>query len=68
MVSKLKTPGIFPELIADMEEALRNPYERPDPEAMAKACKQMNRMREETRKRTGQLNVAVNLVRDARAQ
>lgn len=54
------------ELFAELEEALRNPYAPPNPEDMAKACKQMNRMREETKKKTGELNVAVDLVRDAR--
>ena len=54
------------EILAELEEVLRNPYAAPNREAMAKACKQMNRMREETRKKTGELDVAVNLIRDAR--
>ena len=54
------------EVLAELEEVLRNPYAAPDREAMAKACKQMNRMREETRKKTGALEVAVDLIRDAR--
>jgi hypothetical protein len=54
------------EFLAELEEVLRNPYAAPDPEGMAKACKQMNRMREETRKKTGELDVAVDLIRDAR--
>jgi hypothetical protein len=57
---------ISPELLAELEEVLRNPYAAPDPEAMAKACKQINRMREETRKKMGELDVAVELIRDAR--
>ena len=57
---------IPPGLLAELEEVLRNPYEAPDREAMAKACKQMNRMREETRKKMGELDVAVDLIRDAR--
>jgi len=57
---------ISPELLAELEEALRNPYAAPDPEAMAKACKQINRMREVTRKKLGELDVAVELIRDAR--
>jgi hypothetical protein len=54
------------ELRAELEEVMRNPYAAPDREALAKACKQMNRMREETRKKTGELDVAVDLIRDAR--
>jgi hypothetical protein len=57
---------ISPELLAELNEALRNPYTPPDPKAMAKACRQINRMREETRKKTGELDVAVDLIRDAR--
>jgi hypothetical protein len=57
---------ISPELLAELNEVLRNPYAAPDPAGMAKACKQIDRMREETRKKTGELNVAVDLIRDAR--
>jgi hypothetical protein len=54
------------ELLAELEEVLRSPYAAPDPEDMAKACKQMDRMREETRKGMGEVDVAVDLIRDAR--
>jgi hypothetical protein len=37
-----------------------------DPEAMRRACVEMDRMREETFKRIGEVNVAVDLVRSAR--
>jgi hypothetical protein len=37
----------------------RKPYTPSDPNAMEKALKQMNRMREETRKKMGELDVAV---------
>jgi hypothetical protein len=39
-----------------------------DPEKMGKAIEEMNRMREQIRKRTGTLSVAVDLIRDARTQ
>ena len=39
-----------------------------DPEKMEKAIEEMNRMREELRKRIGIVNVAVDLIRDARHQ
>lgn len=37
-----------------------------DPEAIRKACEEMDRMREELRKRIGTVSVAVDFVRDAR--
>ena len=49
--------------IAELEEVLRDPYSPPERKAMAKACKQIDRMREETRKRMGEMEVAVGLVR-----
>jgi hypothetical protein len=39
-----------------------------DPEKVDKAIEEMNRMREELRKRIGTVNVAVDLIRDARRQ
>jgi hypothetical protein len=57
---------ISPEILAELEAVLRDPYAAPDPKEMAKACRQINRMREETRKKMGDLDVAVDLVRDAR--
>ena len=38
----------------------------PDRETMRKACEEMDRLREETEKRVGIVNVAVEFVRDAR--
>lgn len=37
-----------------------------DPEAMRRACEDMDRMREATFRRIGEVNVAVDLVRSAR--
>ena len=39
-----------------------------DPEAGKKAREEMDRMREETRKRIGTVDVSVQLIRDARNQ
>jgi hypothetical protein len=39
-----------------------------DPEAMRKACERMDQMREELRARIGTVEVAVDLIRDARDQ
>lgn len=49
----------------DLDEALAR---EPDREAMRKACDEMDRLREETRERVGVVDVAVELVRDARDQ
>ena len=38
----------------------------PDRETMRKACEEMDRLREETLKRVGIVDMAVELVRDAR--
>ena len=52
--------------MAELENVLRQPYAPPDREAMARACQQINRMREATRRLTGEIEVAVDLIRDAR--
>jgi hypothetical protein len=39
-----------------------------DPAIEKKACEDMDRMREETRKRVGTVEVAVDLIREARNQ
>jgi hypothetical protein len=65
MSAKVK-PVIPPEWIAELEEVLRDPYAPPDQAEMAKACKEMDRMREDLRKKVGELDVAVDLIRDAR--
>lgn len=37
-----------------------------DPELMRRACERMDRMREELRKRIGTVEIAVDLIREAR--
>jgi hypothetical protein len=55
------------ELLLDLEQVLgRAMTGIRDPEEMRKAREEMNRMREETRQRIGIVNIAVDLVRDAR--
>ncbi len=39
-----------------------------DPEAIRRACQRMDRMREELRQRIGNVELAVELIRDARSQ
>jgi hypothetical protein len=59
------------ETIADvstkLEEAVASLRSgKPDPETMKEAGEEMDRMREETKKRIGIVDVAVHLIRDAR--
>lgn len=59
--------GIDTSTIAELQEAAdRATKGVRDPEAMRRACEQMDRSREELRRRVGTLNIAVDLVRDAR--
>jgi hypothetical protein len=39
-----------------------------DPDAMNRACERMDRMREEMRQRVGEVEVAVDLIREAREE
>ena len=39
-----------------------------DPELVRRACEGMDRMREELRQRIGEIEIAVDLIRDARNQ
>jgi hypothetical protein len=58
---------IPPELLAALQEAADNAARGiRDPEAMKRACDRMDRMREELRQRQGEMNVAVELVRETR--
>ena len=59
--------GIPRDVMAELEEAAdRAAKGIRDPEAMQRACERMDRMREELRQRSGELNVAVDLVREIR--
>jgi hypothetical protein len=57
--------------LADVMAELRAATERAargvrDPEVMRRACERMDRMREELRQRSGDLDVAVELIREGR--
>ena len=57
------------ELAHEIDEALSRAVKgERDSLRMAKALAEMNRMREELRKRIGTVDVAVDLIRDARNQ
>jgi hypothetical protein len=64
----MSTETLFPaELMARMQEAAENAAKGVrDPEASRQSCDEMDRMREELRKRIGTVNMAVDLIRDVR--
>ena len=58
---------IPPELLAELQEAVDRVVKGVrDPEAMRKACERMDQMREEMRRRVGEVEVAVDLIREIR--
>jgi hypothetical protein len=63
-----KTNSTVPQrLFAQLEKALQNATKGiRDPETAEKACKDMDRMREDLRKKVGRLDVAVDLIRETR--
>ena len=59
--------GIPRKLLAELKGAIANAASGVrDPAIASKACKDMNRMRKELRKKVGMLDVAVDLIREAR--
>ena len=70
---KIESPADEDKEIDDAYHELQKAVDRliqgkRDPEAMAKACERMDRMREELRTRIGTVELAVELIRDARNQ
>jgi hypothetical protein len=67
-MSTLEKPlPISPELLAEMQErAERAAKGIRDPEDARRACERMDRMREELRQKVGELDIAVELIREAR--
>ncbi len=59
--------GIPDELLVEMQEAAdRASKGVRDPEVMRLACERMDQMREDLRRRAGDLDIAVELIREAR--
>ena len=62
-----RTPVIPPELMAELQERAEQAARGiVDPEARRTARERMDRMREEFRRRHGEVNLAVELIREAR--
>jgi hypothetical protein len=59
----LITPALFAQLERVMDDVARG---KRDPEAMKKAARDMDKMREQTRDELGILDVAAQLVREGR--
>lgn len=60
-------PDIDPEVMAELQAAVANAIKGiRDPEAMRKAAERMDRMREEMRERVGEVEIAVDLIREGR--
>jgi hypothetical protein len=65
--TETKDSGIPPELLAEMEAAVRAAMSRTrDPEAMRKACDEMDRIREEIFRKHGVLDIGVPAIRELR--
>jgi hypothetical protein len=58
---------IPPELMAELEEAARRAVSGVrDPEVMRRACERMDRIREENRKKFGEADIGVQIIREFR--
>ncbi len=67
MRSTQTSAGIPPELAAALDEALQNAMTgNRDSEDMRQACDEQDRLREKLRQDVGELNLAVELVREVR--
>lgn len=62
-----ETHGAYPpEVRAELEAAIRALSQPRDPEVMREAAERMDRMREELRRKHGEMNIAVDLIREIR--
>jgi hypothetical protein len=62
-----RPPTISPEIMADLQEADDNAAKGiRDPEKMRQACERMDRMREETFRKFGVLDIGVPAIRELR--
>jgi len=69
MTHNEKPPAITPELEAEFEAAVRQAMSGVrDPEAMRRAAERMDRMREETYRKHGLLEIGVPAIRELRGE
>jgi len=67
-MQKLETVPVYsPDTDRELQDAVNRLVQGVrDPQATKAACDRMDRMREEMRERVGEIEVAVDLIRDAR--
>jgi hypothetical protein len=69
MIRKEEQPAISPELVAEFEAAVAQAMSgKRDPEAMRRAAERMDRMREETFRKYGLLDIGVPAIRELRGE
>jgi hypothetical protein len=69
MIRNEERLAITPELIAEFESAVANVMaDKRDPEAMRRAAERMDRIREETFRKHGLLDVGVPAIRELRGE
>ncbi|HTU88940.1 MAG TPA: hypothetical protein VMF69_02485 [Gemmataceae bacterium] len=62
-----KTTTVPQELLAELQRVVDNAAKGiRDPEEMKKACMEMDRLRQQLRRKVGTLDVAVDLIREVR--
>lgn len=65
--TETKPTNISPEATSELEEVVARILSgKRDPEAMRRAAERMDRMREEMRQRVGDVDLAVQLIREGR--
>ena len=68
-IDSKSTPVIPPEVLLELAKLVDRLAKRTrDPESLRLAAEEMDLTREELRKRSGELNVAVDLVRESREE
>ena len=68
-MSPTTAPNVTIDALTELQRAIERLLSgQHDPEAMRKACERMDAMREELRGRIGTVDIAVDLIREARDQ
>jgi len=69
MTHNAKASAVTPELEAEFEDAVRQAMSaKRDPEAMRRAAERMDRMRDETYRKHGLLDIGVPAIRELRGE
>jgi hypothetical protein len=69
MSTNIETPAIPDDVLAEIRQRAARAYRGiRDADDVRKACERMGRMREELKERLGEIDLAVELIREARDQ